>query len=75
VVNAVCTSSYRIHGATQIIRYAKPAGDPQTRAIRSRPKSKLASLVSETRNPRIAAVLHEVNIAETKEAASARCAS
>jgi ATP-dependent DNA helicase RecG len=65
VVNAVMHRSYRIHGAIQIIRYAN----------RLEIRNPGYSLVSEerwgdpgsvTRNPHIAAVLHEVNLAETK---------
>jgi ATP-dependent DNA helicase RecG len=66
VVNAVMHRSYRIQGApTQIIRYANRL------EIRN-PGHSLKSLDhlgqpgSDTRNPKIAAVLHEVNIAETK---------
>lgn len=65
VVNAVMHRSYRIHGAVQIIRYSN----------RLEIRNPGYSLVSEerwgepgsvTRNPHIAAVLHEVNLAETK---------
>jgi ATP-dependent DNA helicase RecG len=65
VVNAVMHRSYRIHGAVQIIRYSN----------RLEIRNPGYSLVSEerwgepgsvTRNPYIAAVLHEVNLAETK---------
>ena len=65
VVNAVMHRSYRIHGAIQIIRYSN----------RLEIRNPGYSLVSEerwgdpgsvTRNPHIAAVLHEVNLAETK---------
>lgn len=65
VVNAIMHRSYRIHGAVQIIRYSN----------RLEIRNPGYSLVSEerwgepgsvTRNPHIAAVLHEVNLAETK---------
>ncbi len=65
VVNAVMHRSYRIHGAVQIIRYSN----------RLEIRNPGYSLVSEerwgepgsvTRNPHLAAVLHEVNLAETK---------
>lgn len=66
VVNAVMHRSYRIQGApTQIIRYANRL------EIRN-PGHSLKSIDhlgqpgSDTRNPKIAALLHEVNIAETK---------
>lgn len=65
VVNAVMHRSYREHGAVQIIRYAN----------RLEIRNPGYSLVAEerwgepgsvTRNPHIAAVLHEINLAETK---------
>ena len=65
VVNAIMHRSYRIHGAIQIIRYSN----------RLEIRNPGYSLISEecwgdpgsvTRNPAIAAVLHEGNLAETK---------
>jgi ATP-dependent DNA helicase RecG len=65
VVNAIMHRSYRVHGAVQIIRYSN----------RLEIRNPGYSLVSEerwgdpgsvTRNPHLAAVLHEVNLAETK---------
>lgn len=65
VVNAIMHRSYREHGAVQIIRYAN----------RLEIRNPGYSLVAEerwgepgsvTRNPHIAAVLHEINLAETK---------
>ena len=65
VVNAVMHRSYKIHGAVQIIRYSN----------RLEIRNPGYSLVSEdrwgepgsvSRNPHLAAVLHEVNLAETK---------
>jgi ATP-dependent DNA helicase RecG len=65
VVNAVMHRSYRIHGATQIIRYANRL-EIRNPGHSIKAEEQLGEPGSETRNPRIAAVLHEVNIAETK---------
>ncbi len=65
VVNAVMHRSYRIHGAIQILRY-------QNRIEIRNPGHSLKSpdLLGEpgsaTRNPRIAAVLHDLRFAESK---------
>ncbi|MBL9219694.1 MAG: putative DNA binding domain-containing protein [Opitutaceae bacterium] len=65
VVNAVMHRSYRVQGATQIIRYSnrleiRNAGHSLVA------EDRLGEPGSETRNPVIAAVLHETNLAETK---------
>ncbi len=65
IVNAVMHRSYRIHGATQIIRYANRL-EIRNPGHSLKAEEQLGEPGSETRNPRIAAVLHEVNIAETK---------
>lgn len=66
VVNAVMHRSYRIQGApTQIIRYANRL-EIRNPGHSLKAEEQLGQPGSETRNPRIAAVLHEVNIAETK---------
>jgi ATP-dependent DNA helicase RecG len=65
VVNAVMHRSYRIHGAIQIIRYANRL-EIRKPGHSIKAEEQLGEPGSETRNPRIAAVLHEVNIAETK---------
>lgn len=65
IVNAVMHRSYRIHGATQIIRYANRL-EIRNPGHSIKAEEQLGEPGSETRNPRIAAVLHEVNIAETK---------
>lgn len=57
--------SYRIHGAIQIIRYASRL-EIRNPGHSIKAEEQLGEPGSETRNPRIAAVLHEVNIAETK---------
>ena len=65
VVNAVMHRSYRIHGTVQIIRYANRL-EIRNPGHSIKAEEQLGEPGSETRNPRIAAVLHEVNIAETK---------
>ncbi|MBX3322455.1 MAG: putative DNA binding domain-containing protein [Phycisphaeraceae bacterium] len=66
VVNAVMHRSYRIQGApTQIIRYANRL-EIRNPGHSLKAEDHLGQPGSETRNPKIAAVLHEVNIAETK---------
>lgn len=66
VVNAVMHRSYRIQGApTQIIRYANRL-EIRNPGHSLKAEDQLGEPGSETRNPKIAAVLHEVNIAETK---------
>jgi ATP-dependent DNA helicase RecG len=65
VVNAVMHRSYRIHGSIQIIRYANRL-EIRNPGHSLKAEEQLGQPGSETRNPRIAAVLHEVNIAETK---------
>jgi ATP-dependent DNA helicase RecG len=65
VVNAVMHRSYRIHGAIQIIRYANRL-EIRNPGHSIKAEEQLGERGSETRNPRIAAVVHEANIAETK---------
>ncbi|BBL73016.1 hypothetical protein MishRS11D_01140 [Methylomagnum ishizawai] len=65
VVNAVMHRSYRIQGAIQIIRYANRL-EIRNPGHSLKAEEQLGEPGSETRNPKIAAVLHEVNIAETK---------
>jgi ATP-dependent DNA helicase RecG len=65
IVNAVMHRSYRIHGAIQIIRYANRL-EIRNPGHSIKAEEQLGEPGSETRNPRLAAVLHEVNIAETK---------
>ena len=65
IVNAAMHRSYRIHGAIQIIRYANRL-EIRNPGHSIKAEEQLGEPGSETRNPRIAAVLHEVNIAETK---------
>ena len=65
VVNAVMHRTYRIHGAIQIIRYGNRL-EIRNPGHSLKAEEKLGDPGSETRNPKIAAVLHDVNIAETK---------
>ena len=65
IVNAVMHRSYRIHGAIQIIRYANRL-EVRNPGHSVKAEEQLGEQGSETRNPHIAAVLHEVNVAETK---------
>lgn len=65
IVNAVMHRSYRIHGAIQIIRYANRL-EVRNPGHSIKAEEQLGEPGSQTRNPRIAAVLHEVNVAETK---------
>ncbi len=65
VVNAVMHRSYRIQGAIQIIRYANRL-EIRNPGHSLKAEEQLGEPGSETRNPRLAAVLHEVNVAETK---------
>ena len=65
VVNAVMHRSYRVQGAIQIIRYANrlEIRNPGHSLIAD---DRLGEPGSETRNPVIAAILHDANLAETK---------
>ena len=65
IVNALMHRSYREHRPTQIIRY-----DNRIEIINPgfslKPEEKLGLPGSETRNPFVAAVFHDTNLAETK---------
>lgn len=65
IVNALMHRSYRISGASQIIRYANriEIRNPGHSLVA---EDRLGEPGSQTRNPRIAAVLHETRYAETK---------
>jgi ATP-dependent DNA helicase RecG len=65
VVNALMHRSYRVHGPVQIIRYANrlEIRNPGHSLVA---EDRLGEPGSETRNPAIAAVLHDTNLAETK---------
>lgn len=65
VVNAIMHRSYRVQGAVQSIRYANrlEIRNPGHSLVA---EDRLGEPGSETRNPVIAAVLHDANLAETK---------
>lgn len=65
VVNAVMHRSYRLHGAIQIIRYSNrlEIRNPGHSLIS---EERLGEPGSQTRNPAIASILHDTNLAETK---------
>jgi ATP-dependent DNA helicase RecG len=65
VVNAIMHRSYRVQGAIQIIRYANrlEIRNPGHSLVS---EDRLGEPGSETRNPVIAAILHDTNLAETK---------
>lgn len=65
VVNAVMHRSYRIHGPIQILRYANRL-EIRNPGHSLKAEELLGEPGSQTRNPRIAAVLHDVHLAETK---------
>ncbi|MFY9345008.1 MAG: ATP-binding protein [Planctomycetota bacterium] len=65
IVNAVMHRSYRIHGPTQILRYANRL-EIRNPGHSLKSTDLLGEPGSQTRNPRIAAVLHDLHLAETK---------
>lgn len=65
VANAVMHRSYRVHGSIQVIRYANRL-EVRNPGYSLKAQERLGEPGSETRNPKIAAVLHDVNLAETK---------
>lgn len=65
IVNAVMHRSYRIHGPIQILRYANRL-EVRNPGHSLKAEEQLGEPGSQTRNPRIAAVLHDVHLAETK---------
>ena len=65
VANAVMHRDYRIHGPIQIIRYANRL-EIRNPGYSLKSEERLGQPGSETRNPKIAAVLHDVKYAETK---------
>lgn len=64
-VNAVMHRSYLVHGATQIIRYANRL-EVRNHGHSLVADDELGLPGSKTRNPRLAAILHETKFAETK---------
>ncbi|MGI8549046.1 MAG: ATP-binding protein [Gemmatimonadaceae bacterium] len=65
LVNAVMHRDYRVHGAVQIIRYSNRI-EIQNPGYSLKSPDRLGEPGSEARNPTIAAVFHETNLAETK---------
>jgi ATP-dependent DNA helicase RecG len=65
VANAVMHRSYRVHGSIQIIRYANRL-EIRNPGYSLKAEERLGEPGSETRNPKIAAVFHDVKFAETK---------
>ena len=65
VVNAVMHRNYRVHGPVQIIRYSNRL-EIRNPGYSLKADNRLGEPGSETRNPRIAGVLHESRLAETK---------
>ena len=65
VANAVMHRDYRVHGSIQIIRYSNRL-EVRNPGYSLKAEERLGQPGSETRNPQIAAVLHDVNFAETK---------
>jgi ATP-dependent DNA helicase RecG len=65
VANAVMHRDYRVHGSIQIIRYANRL-EVRNPGYSLKAEERLGQPGSETRNPKIAAVLHDVKFAETK---------
>ena len=65
VANAVMHRDYRVHGSIQIIRYANRL-EVRNPGYSLKAEERLGEPGSETRNPKIAAILHDVKYAETK---------
>jgi len=65
VANAVMHRDYRVHGSIQIIRYGNRL-EVRNPGYSIKAEERLGQPGSETRNPKIAAVLHDLKFAETK---------
>ncbi len=65
VVNAVMHRNYRVHGPIQIIRYANRL-EIRNPGYSLKPEDQLGEPGSWTRNPKVAAVLHDTRFAESK---------
>ncbi len=65
VVNSVMHRSYRVNGPIQIIRYANRL-EIRNPGHSLKSDDRLGEPGSEHRNPHVAAILHETNLAETK---------
>lgn len=65
IVNALIHRSYRVHQPIQIIRYGNRL-EIKNPGFSLKPEDHLGEPGSKNRNPNIAAVFHETNLAETK---------
>jgi ATP-dependent DNA helicase RecG len=65
IVNALMHRNYRKHSPVQIIRYANRI-EIRNAGYSLKPEEQLGQPTSVPRNPKIAAVLHDVGLAETK---------
>lgn len=65
IVNALMHRSYRVHSPVQVIRYDNRI-EIRNPGYSLKSEEHLGMPGSETRNPMIAAVLHDTNLAETK---------
>ena len=65
IVNAVMHRSYGVHSPVQVIRYANRI-EVVNPGFSLKAEERLGEPGSETRNPSVAAVFHETNLAETK---------
>lgn len=65
VVNAVMHRNYRVHSPIQIVRYSNRL-EIRNPGYSLKAEDRLGEPGSQTRNPRVAAVLHESHLAETK---------
>ncbi len=65
IVNSVMHRDYRVHGAVQIIRYSNRI-EILNPGYSLKSPERLGEPGSEARNPTIAAVFHDTNLAETK---------
>jgi ATP-dependent DNA helicase RecG len=65
VVNAIMHRNYRVHGPIQIIRYSNRL-EIRNPGYSLKAEDRLGEPGSHTRNPRVAGVLHDLRLAETK---------
>ena len=65
IANAVMHRDYRVHGSIQIIRYANRL-EVRNPGYSIKSEERLGEPGSQARNPKIAAVLHDVKFAESK---------
>lgn len=65
IVNAVMHRAYSVNGPTQVIRYSNRI-EIRNPGFSLKAEERLGQPGSETRNPHVAAVFHDTNLAETK---------